>query len=315
MPRSSTPPADTPPADIADVLERARKLVPLTLANASLDEVAVLARIAIAPRVSGGGASVDEGTPIAEIDDTVKAKLVEEGVTYDGGGRLQVRKAVLVDPFGLPPDQQERFKPVVPGTKKNLRTPFTRLRDVLQNRATIGGWNYALTYALRARVAECSEVNGKPISEAALIEERTNIIALLKAIVAFSIRTKEVAVAEGDAKRVRACNAMDKALDLVEKLFAARSITRAEKILVDVEHDRLRLLPALTSPDIAVRNTIALLRLFTDWPLQSLARCKYSKCRRYFVPGAVGYTRSVGQEYCHPYCSRRAKEQRSAQRA
>jgi hypothetical protein len=304
-----------PPKPPEDVLERARKLVPLTLANASRGELAVLAKIAAGSRTEWDGTSVGDGTPMGGTDSTLEKYLLDEGVTVDRDGRTQVHGVPLIDPFEVPTHQKEKFKPSVPGTKKKLISASTRRRDVLQNAETIASWNKALIFALRARVVECSEVNGKPISEDALIEERTNIIAILKAIVAISTRTKEVAVTEGDARRVRACKARDKALDLVEKLFAARSIARAEKIIVDVEQDRLRLLPALTSPDFAVRNTIALLRLFSDWPLQSLARCKHSECRRYFVPGAVGYTRSVGQEYCHPYCSRRAKEQRSAQRS
>jgi hypothetical protein len=272
------------------ILERARLLVPLSLANANLEEIAVLAGLATSTETLVKGAGGSEAYSAAEAFQN--ERLLGEGltVTRNEPPILLVRGRPMIDPFHVTAATRARLARPKPGRKS---PPRNQPRDALQARSVFDNWNDVLTHALRSCVAGCSSVNGQPISESGLSDERSNIINLLDAIMLLSTLTEQE---------------LPNGVDRVEQILATRraNVGAVGKLVVDTEKDRLVLLEIPAVGDFATYNTWAISQTFTHWPLKSLARCNAERCRRYFVPGASGYGRTIGIKYCHHYCSQQA---------
>ena len=239
-------------------LERARLLLPLTLANADRKEMNRLCKLVdLMPAVRERGVlDVEE-----RQDDQVVGEILDEYMPTSDGERPHVAGLELIFPPDLERDQRQGRKAYLP-------------------------WQYLCTGQLRWAVANACHIQGDAITAKRLRQERKDLRKLLDVL----IQTDRT----------------PKGLDRVEDLIQARIVRPAANLHValDVEQDRLRVIEIRETGDLGVRNTHCLLDIFGQYPVSSLARCKFEGCKRYFVPGAEGRRRTRGVMFCTDACKR-----------
>jgi len=238
--------------------ERARLLMPLTLANADRKEMNRLCKLVdLMPAVRGRGVLDGE----EREEDRVVLELLDRYMPTSDGKRQHVAGLEFV----FPPDLE---------------------RDERQGRKAYLPWQYLCAGQLRWAVANARHIQGEALTARRLRQERRDLRKLLDVL----IQTDRT----------------PKGLDRIEGLIQARIVRPAVNLHValDVEQDRLRVIEVRETGDLGVRNTHCLLDIFGQYPVSSLARCKFEGCKRYFVPGAEGRRRTRGVMFCTDACKR-----------
>jgi len=254
------------PFDREDELEdRARLLLPVTLANTNDEELDVLLRLLDLTRRLKPGAT--------RMVPKTRKRLTEE------------REHLLGE-----------LEPLFEG--KDAELPFNAPRRKRQGRKHYVPWRSRLAHHLRRMMATATEINGKPITAELLDLERQALRDILDKIVECNALAKRT---RGKRRRAALVDEIQDAI--IDRLVEDQRLQFLD-VAVDDELDRLVVSTDLHPADLGTTNTRCLVRLLESYAFSSVGRCKLASCGRIFFPAADGRKRTKGVLFCTDSCKR-----------